>query len=134
MYHFDIDKCDVLDKERLNEFRQKRLEWGSWLNNKPHSIKGQLTQYFWDTVLYRTICDLIEKSAKEPKENIGFNSSLFTLLINGFYISQAITVRRLTEKNWSNPQKAIISVRRLVDDIGRFNHEVQQGKLLQVVF
>lgn len=117
-YEFPIEACDVLDKERVKQLREKRKEWISWLRgNDPHSIWRQITSLLWDDVLFRTVNDLRRHAAENPSAKVGFNGPVLRLFDVGFITTQVTTIRRLTDRQPKDPKKGVISLRRLVADI-----------------
>lgn len=118
MYQYPVDQCDVVDKEKLCVFREKRAAWISWLHgDDPHSIWGQITQLLWDDILFRTIYDLRREAVERPKENSRFNFDVLRLLDAGFITTQVTAIRRLTDKPGEDPKKGVISLRRLLKEI-----------------
>src|SRR5574340_1557637 len=117
-YEHPIEACDVLDKARLTQLREKRREWISWLRgNDPHSIWRQITSLLWDDVLFRTVNDLRRHAAENPSAKVGFNGPVLRLFDVGFITTQVTTIRRLTDRQPRDPTKGVISLRRLVEDI-----------------
>lgn len=115
----DLVDCDVRDKEKLALFRTKLREWKKCLNdeNDPHSIDNQMATLMWEDTVYRTFyeaCGLLEQT-KDP--STGLPETLTELLRNGFFTRQLIAVRRLIEQLVYNPQRAVYSLRSLLDDI-----------------
>jgi hypothetical protein len=109
---------NVLDTARLEQFKKKREEWVSWSNGEdPHSIWNQIAALLWDYVLFLTINDLRKEAAQYPAEGIGFNLPLVRFLDAGFVVTQVTGIRRLTERQWGEPTKRVISLRALVADI-----------------
>jgi hypothetical protein len=79
-YGHPIEACDVLDKARLTQLREKRKGWISWLRaNDPHSIWRQITSLLWDDVLFRTINDLRRYATENPSAKVGFNGPVLRL-------------------------------------------------------
>lgn len=115
---YPAEECDVLDKEGLRRFRDKRSEWISWLrSDDPHSIWGQITNILWSDVLFRTANDLRRQALAHPSENVGFNGAVLRLFDAGFVATQVTAIRRLTDRQPRDPTKGVISLRRLVADI-----------------
>ena len=110
--------CDIVDTERLQKFLKKREEWLSWLNGEDqHSIWRQITSLLWDYALFKTIRELRIEAAQNPIKEIGFNTPVLRLLEAGFVFTQATGIRRLSEKQWRDPTKHIISLKALLDEI-----------------
>jgi hypothetical protein len=109
---------DVLNTERLQKFLKKREEWLFCLNgDDQHSIWREITSLLWDYALFKTIRELRVEAAQNPTEGIGFNAPVLRLLEAGFVITQATGIRRLSEKQWRDPTKRVISLRALLDEI-----------------
>ena len=63
------------------------------------------------------------RRGKDPKKETGFNEPVFRLLEAGFAATQAVGIRRLTEKQFPNESRRVNSLKALVDDI-RANREL----------
>ncbi len=114
----DICRCDVKDKEKLALFRMKRAEWIRWLSGESyHSIFNQIDNLLWFDTVFRTINEARRISSEKKSSETGFNRPLIDLLDRGFVESQTLAIRRLTDANFYSPQKAVISIIRLIDDI-----------------
>jgi len=117
-YTYPIDQCDILDKVKGETFRQKRLIWMEWLKGQdPHSISPQIYSMLWDYALFCVVNELRKIAATEPENGVSFNGPVIRLFDAGFLTTQAITIRRLTEKPKSDPQWAVISLRSILKDI-----------------
>ena len=109
---------DVLNTERLQKFLKKREEWLFCLNgDDQHSIWRQITSLLWDYALFKTIRELRVEAAQNPTEGIGFNAPVLRLLEAGFIVTQATGIRRLSEKQWRDPTKRVISLMALLGEI-----------------
>jgi len=123
MYQYPVEQCDVSDKERLRQFREKRAEWITWLRgDDPHSIWRQITALLWDDVLFRTVNDLRREAVERPSEGVGFNGAVLRLFDAGFVTTQVTAIRRLTDRQPRDPTKGVISLRRLIADIRDHRH------------
>ena len=123
MYQYPVEECDVCDLDSLRQLRVKRAEWITWLRgDDPHSIWRQITALLWDDVLFRTVNDLRRAALEEPIEGVGFNDAVLRLFDAGFVTTQVTTIRRLTDRQPSDPTKGVISLRRLVADIRDHRH------------
>lgn len=124
MYKYEIEQCDIDDKERLRRYREKRAEWIAWLNGRdPHSIWRQIHLLLWDFVLFSTVNDIRRYVAENPSEGVGFNSSVLRLFDTGFMTAQVIAIRRLSDQQPRDPSRGVISLRRLINEI-RSNREL----------
>ena len=113
----NICDCDVQDKEALAIFRAKRANWNNWLFEDSLSISNQITHMLWKDAIYRTFNEAIRLTIKRESESLGFNGPLLHLLDEGFLVSQVMAIRRLTDRNFYDPKKGVLSVSRLIDDM-----------------
>jgi hypothetical protein len=115
-YQFDVSDCDVVCKTNLERFREKRTEWLEWLDDDPvHAITKQLHEIMWNDVTYRTFNEGRRFAFDEPTAAIA--PLLAEFIDVGYIATQVLAVSKLIELNPTNRQKAVISLRRLVDDI-----------------
>jgi hypothetical protein len=115
----DICSCDVKDKELLALFREKLRRWKACLSDQEdyHSIYNQLTTLFWDHAVYRTFNEARRLSIKTNDPSTGLQGTLIDLLDKNFMDSQAIAIRRLTDKD-----NRVFSLRFLIDEIKANTH------------
>jgi hypothetical protein len=117
-YKYSVDQCDVIDKERCEQYRQKRRQWAEWLaGDDPHAIIKQLYSVLWDYALFCTINELRRLAAEKPQKGIGFNGPVMRLFDAGFATTQATTIRRLIEWPSQRPGRAVISIRTVLKDM-----------------
>ena len=117
-YTYPIDECDILDKEKGEAFRQKRLTWMKCLKGQDsHSISHQIHSMLWDYALFCVVNELRRLAATEPEDRVSFNGPAIRLFDAGFATTQATTIRRLIEKPKSDPKWAVISLRSILKDI-----------------
>ena len=117
-YSYSIDECDIQDKAKGEEYRQKRAEWIETLSGEDaHSISAQLYGMLWDYALFLTVNELRRLAAEQPEEGVGFNGPVLRLFDAGFATTQATAIRRLIEKPKKDPKWAVISLRSLLKDI-----------------
>ena len=113
----NICDCDVQNKEALAIFREKRANWNNWLFEDSLSISNQITHMLWKDAIYRTFNEARRLTINRESESLGFNGPLLHLLDEGFLVSQVMAIRRLTDRNFYDPKKGVLSVPRLIDDI-----------------
>lgn len=114
----DICECDVEDKESLALFRLKRDEWKRCLIDDNYSVSQQISHLLWNDTVFRTFNEARKLSLKEKNDDIGFNGPVINLMDEGFVASQVMAIRCLSDPNFYDPKKAVISLRRILDDIG----------------
>jgi hypothetical protein len=113
-YLYTIDRCDVPKERRseLKRFREKRLEWLSWLYKDIHAIWPTIHTMAWMDVSLRTLTSFVA----ENEENALANPLLDWALQSGFVATQVLAIRRLMEKT---SKRERISLRVLIKDLGR---------------
>jgi hypothetical protein len=118
MYKYSLDKCDVVDKTKAVSFREKREQWEFWFSgNDSHSIWNQISTLLWNHALFCTINELRKIAAQDSNAGIAFNSSVMDMFDAGYVTRQTLAIRRLTEKPQDDPNRAVISLRRILFDI-----------------
>lgn len=113
----DICDCDVKDKERLALFRLKRSEWKQCLIEDTFSISKQMSNMLWNDTVFRTINEARKLTSKRNTKNTGFNGPLLELFDQGYTTTQVMAIRRLTDPTFHDPNRAVISLPRLIDDM-----------------
>jgi hypothetical protein len=122
-YKYSIDDCDILDKNKGEAFRKMRIKWIEWLHGEePHSISHQISSMLWDHALFLVINELRRLAEVKPNKDVGFNGPVIRLFDVGFVTTQAVAIRRLIEKPKKNPKWAVISLRRILKEIGDSLH------------
>jgi hypothetical protein len=116
-YEFAPDACDVVSQERLISYRSKRTEWLRLLDGDPlHSVSQQLSAMQWNDVAYRCFNEARRfASPSDPRAAIA--PMLGEFLDIGYISTQVLAISKILERNPPNPQKAVISLRRIVDDL-----------------
>lgn len=121
----DICDCDVIDKTKLALFIQKREEWKRCIiGDALHAVSRQITHLLWNDTVFRTFNEARRLTLEAKSKRHGFNAPLIRLLDEGFVASQTMSIRRLTDRNFREPEKAVISLIRVIDDIKENVHLV----------
>ncbi len=118
----DICECDVEDKESLALFRLKRDEWKRCLSDDNYSVSQQISHLLWNDAVFRAFNEARRLSLEEKNDDVGLNGPVINLMDEGFVASQVMAIRRLSDPNFYDPKKAVISLRRIIDDIGDSLH------------
>lgn len=120
-YKAVLDQCDVIDRERLEQYRKKRYEWLSWYelrNGEPNTIQQQIFSMMFLDMAYRTLV-----SARQRTEaNVSFSAHsglLAHFLDQGYVATQVLAIRKLLDKS-----NDVFSLRRLLDDITDCRHVI----------
>jgi hypothetical protein len=110
-YSYKIEQCDVPEERRraLQQFRDKRRLWLSWLDeDEHHAIWQTLHEMVWTEVAFNVLSGLAEDN-----DNALNNPLIVEALLRGHVATQVLAIRRLMDRGGSG----IISLRRLVRDI-----------------
>ena len=113
----DICKCDVEDKESLALFRNKRQEWQRCLIEDPYSVSRQISHLLWNDTVFRAFNEARRISIETNDSDVGLNGPVINLLDEGFVALQIMAIRRLTDPNFYDPNKAVISLLRIINDV-----------------
>ena len=117
-YEYEIEDCDVLDKEALVVYREKRNEWLEIIYDDESSILKQLYGLVWERRAFNVINETWGiASSKYRIPHASQNSLLCELLLNGFVKSQILGIRKLSEHPYKDPKKQVNSLPRLVKEI-----------------
>ena len=116
--YIDICECDVEDKESLALFRLKRQEWRRCLIDDNYSVSKQILHLIWNDTVFRSFNEARKLSIEMHDDRVGLNGPLVNLLDEGFVALQVMAIRRLTDPNFYDPNKAVISLLRVISDIG----------------
>jgi hypothetical protein len=117
-YRFDIDECDVIDKEKLVSFRAKRREWVDLLDHDEQSVSGQLATLAWNDAVFRLFNEGWRQH-DDARPTASMNRQLHQALTNGYVANLVLGVSRLTDagKVTRNNDKNVVSLRRVFDDV-----------------
>jgi hypothetical protein len=113
-----VSGCDVPDRPKLTEFRRLRDRWIRWFSDSTGpSIWGQVATMLWDDAVFRLVKAMWVRASASRDPAVGVNRAVLGLIGRGYIAAQATCVRRLVEKNPDVPAKAVISLRRAIDDV-----------------
>jgi hypothetical protein len=116
-YAYDVDQCSVGDKPRLMAFREKRSEWIGWLERDVyHSIWRQIHSIMWNDAVYRCLNEA-RRFASEESPTASLNGMFGEFIDRGYVATQVLDICKITERSDGNPERGVISLRRLLDDI-----------------
>lgn len=113
-YKTPIDQCDVVDRKRLEEYREKRYEWLSWYElrkGEPNTIQQQIFSMMFLDMAYRILASA-RQSTEEGAASSAQSGLLAHFLDQGYVATQVFAIRKLLDKS-----KDVFSMRRLLDDM-----------------
>lgn len=116
-YEYPEKDCDVLDKAALKEFRKKRLEWIGWLNDGDNAIWRQIHTMIWNDRLFWMVNESRRIADKHGGEFAARSGWLGEMIDQGYYATQLLALRKLTDPPSNNPKKQVVSLRRLMNDL-----------------
>lgn len=118
-YKTPIDQCDVVDRKRLEEYREKRYEWLSWYElrkGEPNTIQQQIFSMMFLDMAYRTLASA-RQNTEEGAASSAQSGLLAHFLDQGYVATQVFAIRKLLDKS-----KDVFSLRRLLDDMTDHRH------------
>ncbi|MCI1271655.1 MAG: hypothetical protein LKM31_10860 [Sphingobium sp.] len=118
IWSYKIDECDVEDRDALVRFRARSESWSELLRGDPaHSISSQFNDMLWQDAAWR-MANEARRYAQEDGPNASVAPILGAMLDRGYVAGQVIAIGRLLEKsNPRQPQRGVVSLRRIVDEI-----------------
>jgi hypothetical protein len=115
-YEYAPDDCDVVCKQRLKKYRDKRIEWLRLLDGDQHSISQQLSAMQWNDVAYRCFNEA-RRFASTTLPSAAVAPMLGEFLDVGYVATQVLAISKTLERNPNDPRKSVISLRCLIDDL-----------------
>lgn len=113
-YKAPIDQCDVADRKRLEQYREKRYKWLSWYElrkGEPNTIQQQIFSMMFLDMAYR----ILASARQSTEQDLAFSAQsglLAHFLDQGYGATQVLAIRKLLDKS-----KDVFSLRRLLDDM-----------------
>jgi hypothetical protein len=113
-----IDDCDVFDREKLMQYRDKAQSWHELLvGDEEHSVFGQYTNMMWQDAAWR-MANEARRFTFDDGPTSAINPILGKLIDHGYAMGQVIALSRLMEQPIpGQPKKAVVSIRRIVDEL-----------------
>jgi hypothetical protein len=118
-YKTSIDQCDIVDREALAMYRDKRYEWLSWYElrkSDPNTIQQQIFSMLFLDLAYRTLV-LARHETDEGSVFAAQNGLLAHFLDQGYVATQILAIRKMLDR-----RPDVFSLRRLLEDIA--NHRL----------
>lgn len=84
-----------------------------------HTVDRQISHMLGNDAVFRTFNEARRLTIEGKSQKHGFNDPLVRLFDEGFVATQIMSIRRLTDRNFHAPEKAVISLVRVIDDIGK---------------
>ena len=113
-YKTPVDQCDVVDRKKLQQYRDKRYEWLSWYElrkGEPNTIQQQLFSMMFLDMAYR----LLASARQSVDQGVTFSAQsglLAHFLDQGYVATQVLAIRKLLDG-----RKDVFSLRRLLQDM-----------------
>lgn len=119
LHKYPVEQCDVEDQAGLVRFRAKLEEWNGWLFGGENGIWRQIHHMLWNDAIFRMVNETRRFAAEDDQDYATQAGWLAEIIDQGFFATQLLALRRLTEPSASRPHKQIISAVRLLEDIER---------------
>lgn len=117
-YNYPVEDCDVEDKGRLRSYRAKRSEWLDQLvRDKEHSVWKQINGMLWNDAVFRTINEARRIAHSGGHPSAARNGKIARFMDQGFVATQTLSIRKLMDPPERKPERQVISLRRVLDDI-----------------
>lgn len=119
MYDASLEDCDILNKDNLGKFRDKRSEWLSWLQGEDqNSVWSQLRALEWNHRIFLMTNECKGIAAERRMPAAALNPLLAEFVNQGYVANQSLGIRKQLERGKKGePGKQIISLRRTLDDV-----------------
>lgn len=105
-------------KDAVTTLKAKLAEWRSWMDiEKSDSIAYQMYRMLWDDMVFRIVNECRALAPPAAEGGVQLSGLLHEFINICYFQTQALAIRRLTEKNPIHPKKSVNSLRRLLDDI-----------------
>jgi hypothetical protein len=113
---------------------EKRKQWLEVLSGSDqNSINRQLAQLTWDAAAYRVINEarLFAKPVdpRNPHGNVQLSGLMHNLIERGFFISQMVAIRRLTDKSSLDGSMGVYSLTGLLNDILKHHYLITRRSI-----
>lgn len=119
----DICECDVEDKEHLALFREKLSRWKECATGGDvHSVQNQIANLLWDDTVFRTFNEARRLSEETADPSTGLPGTMIELLDKNFMDSQVMAIRRLTDSQYRDPRRVVVSLPTLVAEVKEAVH------------
>jgi hypothetical protein len=117
-YDYDVKDCDVEDKVKLQQFREKREEWYGWLiGDEQHAIWNQISNMLWNDATYRLINKCRGHGAKAPDDYMSNSFLIGSFIDQGYITTQIMAIRRLIDPQARRDDRQPISIKRILADL-----------------
>jgi hypothetical protein len=113
-----IEDCDVKDRMKLATYRAMATSWIELLHDdSEHSIVSQYHNMMWQDAAWR-MANEARRYTFDDGPSSAITPVLGQLIDHGYAMGQVIAISRLLEKsNPKRPKKAVVSIRRIVDEL-----------------
>ena len=121
----------ALDSAGFREFKSKREQWIECLNGKDyHSIMSQISWMLWNAGAYQVINEARRIAEPAAEGGIQLNGTMHRLIDDGFFVSQAVAIRRLTDTYGLTGERGVYSLTGLLNDMRANCHLMTRAHIL----
>lgn len=98
--------------------KQKFEEWKIWLSGDDrHSIGNQIRNMTWDAAVFQLVNEARRYAQTDDEGNPKLNDMVHGFINHSFFVTQALAIRRLLDKETREGERSVFSLYRLVHDL-----------------
>jgi len=96
----------------------KFVQWREWLfGDDTHSIQRQIINMIWDTAVFQSVNEARKYAQTDDEGNPKLNNMVHGFINHCFFQTQALSIRRLLDKEKREGKYSVFSLYRLVYDM-----------------
>ena len=124
----------VNEYKTVSALRLKRQQWLKVLDGEDqHSIYRQLAQVAWDAASFKVINEARKLTVANSHDGFRLNGLIHDLLDRGFFTTQLLAIRRLTDVNYPlEGRKSVWSLTGLLDDMAESHRLLTRAAMFEV--
>ncbi len=116
------------------DLKKKYKEWKEWLfGDDVHSIRHQIASMIWDTAVFRVINESRKYAQTDEEGNPKLNDMVHGFINHSFFITQALAIRKLLDKETRQGYYSVFSLYRLIDNMEQNSQLLTRENILDVL-
>ena len=116
----------------MDQYIYKRKEWMDWLEFDEHqAIKHQVQALLWSDASFRLINEARRYASEAGGRFAVLNPIIVDSIDRGYISEQLFIIRRLMEPASRRPERQVISLRRLIDDVYTHRRIICRSKYIE---
>lgn len=100
--------------DAIVEFQRRRSDWLAAIDNNKdwNSAHSQISRMLWNEAVMRCVAKAIALKKKMKDDKVPLNAAVFVLLREGYFVQQAMAIRRLADSHFKfeDEAKGVISL------------------------